>query len=227
MEEKRNIIPFYGRKRAHGLSDTQKNSLFTLYKLYGIILRENVVDPREWFEEKFDEIILEIGFGNGERLINHAISRPDCGFIGCDPFENGVATILQEIRAHNLKNVKIFNGDVRLLLEKCRERSLRQAYALFPDPWRKKKHHKRRLLSAEFISNLVQKMALGGNIVIATDHEDYMADILKNLKEIPNIGYCSDINQLCIKPGDLQGTKYERKALSQERKCYYLTIYLC
>ncbi|MDR1982407.1 MAG: tRNA (guanosine(46)-N7)-methyltransferase TrmB [Holosporaceae bacterium] len=224
MKEGR-IIPSYGRKRSHGLSETQKNNISDLYQLYGINLPTDTINPTELFHVKFDKIVLEIGFGNGEHLINRAISRSDLGFIGIDPFENGLANILGEIKNHNLKNIKIFNGDARFLLEKFKEHSLHRTYVLFPDPWRKRKHHKRRLLSTEFIFGLVKKTIFGGNIIIATDHEDYMINILENLKKIPNIGYCGDINLLSQKPCCLSETKYEQKALFQKKKCYYLRIY--
>jgi tRNA (guanine-N(7)-)-methyltransferase len=226
LVEKRHIIPSYGRKRAHGLSDRQKSNLLTLYKLHGIESPEDIVDPKELFGEKFDKIILEIGFGNGEHLINHAILKPKVGFIGCDPFENGVAAVLQEIQNHDLKNVKIFNGDVRFLLEKFSDRSLDRIYALFPDPWRKRKHRKRRLLSKEFISHAIRKIIPIGSIIIATDHEDYMLDILESLKSISNIGYCGDMSLLSARPLCLFKTKYEQKALNRRKKCYYLKAYI-
>ncbi|MDR0678588.1 MAG: tRNA (guanosine(46)-N7)-methyltransferase TrmB [Holosporaceae bacterium] len=224
MREKR-IIPSYGRKISHGLSETQKNNISDLYRLYGINLSTDMIDPIELFNGKFKKIILEIGFGNGEHLINHAILRPDLGFIGADPFENGLANILGEMRNYDLKNIKIFNGDARFLLEKLKKHSLHRVYILFPDPWRKRKHHKRRLLSTEFISDLIKKMVFGGNATVATDHWDYMLNVLKNLKKIPNLGYCDDINLLSQKPSCLLKTKYEQKALSEKKKCYYLRIY--
>jgi tRNA (guanine-N7-)-methyltransferase len=218
-------IPSYGRKISHGLSKIQKNNILNLYPSYGIGPPIDMIDPVKLFNEKFEKIILEIGFGNGERLLNHAISRPDLGFIGVDPFENGQANILGEIKNRNLKNIKIFNDDVRFLLEKIKKHSLHRILTLFPDPWRKRKHHKRRLLSTEFISDLIKKIVFGGNIIIATDHEDYMVNILKNLQIIPNIGYCNDMNLLSQKPFCLLETKYEQRALSQGKKCYYLIIY--
>jgi tRNA (guanine-N7-)-methyltransferase len=221
------IIPSYGRRRSHGLSDSRKNSLLTLYEPYGIRLPDEIIHPRELFEDKFDRIILEIGFGSGERLINHAILQPNIGFIGCDPFENGVADVLRSIEHNQLKNVKIFNGDARFLLEKLQQGSFCRIYVLFPDPWRKKKHRKRRLLSAEFISVLVSEMTGDGVLTVATDHEDYGNYILENLKKIPHIAYGSDPNQLFARPSCLLPTKYEQKAAAAGRKSRYFRIYIC
>ncbi|MDR1334507.1 MAG: tRNA (guanosine(46)-N7)-methyltransferase TrmB [Holosporaceae bacterium] len=218
------IIPSYGRRRSHGLSTTQKNSLVALYELYGIDLPNETIHPNALFSDHFSKIILEIGFGNGERLINHAISRQDIGFIGCDPFENGVATALKCVDDHQLKNVRIFNGDARLLLEKLQNDSLDRLYVLFPDPWRKKKHHKRRLLSAQFISELTTKMTMDGVLTIATDHEDYMINILENLKENDDILYNAELSQLTRRPACLFPTKYEQKAAALGKQSYYIRI---
>jgi tRNA (guanine-N7-)-methyltransferase len=219
------IIPSYGRRRSHGLSDTQKRNLVTLSELYGICLLDEIIHPQELFSNRFDKIIAEIGFGNGEHLINQAILKPNIGFIGCDPFENGVANALKLIQTHDLENVKIFNGDARFLAEKLQESSLSRLYVLFPDPWRKKKHHKRRLLTSEFISLLLSKMTGDGVLTVATDHEDYMLNILENLKNIPNALYCNEINRLFQKPACLLTTKYEQKAIALKKKNYYLRIY--
>jgi tRNA (guanine-N7-)-methyltransferase len=219
------IIPSYGRRRSHGLSIAQKNNLVDLYELYGINLPNEIIHPNELFPGHFSKIILEIGFGNGERLINHAISKMDVGFIGCDPFENGVATALKCIDDHQLKNVRIFNGDARLLLEKLQNNSLDRLYVLFPDPWRKKKHHKRRLLSSEFISVLLEKMTTNGILTIATDHEDYMKNILENLKGNPNALCNTELNELLRRPSCLFPTKYEQKAAALRKQIYYIRIY--
>jgi tRNA (guanine-N(7)-)-methyltransferase len=226
FEKSRRIIPSYGRRRSHGLSDTQKDSLSNLYELYGVNLPENTIDPRDLFGEKFDRFVGEIGFGGGERLIAHAVQNPHVGFIGCDPFENGVANALKEIENRRLKNVKIFNGDARFLLDRLKNQSLYRIYVLFPDPWSKRKHHKRRLLSAQFISDLTRKIIVGGHIVVATDHRDYLINILQNLSKISNVVHCNDVNQLSLRPSCLIGTKYEENARLRQKKRYYLRIFI-
>jgi tRNA (guanine-N7-)-methyltransferase len=191
-------------------------------------LPSEMTDPCAFFPDNeglYKRFVVEIGFGNGERLVNHAILKPDVGFIGCDPFENGVAHILGAIREHGLKNVRIFNGDARFLIEKLRNNSLCHIYVLFPDPWRKRRHHKRRLLSTNFISTLISKITVAGVLVIATDHEDYMVNILENLKEIPNISYCDKIDNLFARPSCQLSTKYEQKASLSGKKNYYLRIH--
>ncbi len=221
MEAKR-IIQSYGRKRARGLSETQKENLVTLYDIYGITLPESNVNPREYFNGQFEKITLEIGFGRGEHLIQNAINNPTTGFIGCEPFENGVASALKAIADNNLNNVKIYRGDARFLLEFFPAHSLNSVYVLFPDPWTKKKHYKRRLLSTEFLNTLKEKTAENGSIIIATDCENYMQNVLENLKNIKGIKYIDDMNVLSQKPDWFLSTRYEQKALSKGKKCYYL-----
>ena len=99
------FLPSFGRKRARGLSETQKNNLVNLYEIFGIEIPAEKISPQELFKENYEKIFFEIGFGHGEHLIQNAILNPDIGFIGCEPFENGVASILKEIQEKNLKNV--------------------------------------------------------------------------------------------------------------------------
>ncbi len=220
------LIQTYGRKRARGLSDSQKKDLENLYTLYGISVPSYIIHPSVFFEKSFQGFYVEIGFGRGEHLIENAINHPEIGFIGCEPFENGVAAALREVEIHQLKNVKIFKGDARLLLEKLEQHTINRFYVLFPDPWTKKRHHKRRILSVEFIKKLCEKCTeVDGELIAATDSEDYMLNILDNLDDL-NISHSSDLNELSHKPKWFLQTRYEQKALSQGKSCYYLKVLL-
>ena len=225
MEAKK-IIQSFGRRRARGLSETQKTNLVTLYEKYGISLPESVVVPKDYFDTKFENLAVEIGFGRGEHLIQNAINNPKTAFIGCEPFENGVASALKSIADNSLENVRIYKGDARLLLDFFPPQSLSKVFVLFPDPWTKKKHYKRRLLSTEFLQILTTKIQNNGEIIIATDCENYMLNVLDNLKNLQNIDYSSDLNLLSTKPHWFLSTRYEQKALSQGKKCYYLQVVL-
>lgn len=216
-------LPSFGRKRARGLSDTQKNNLIYLYETYGIGIPKEEIHPQTLFNTSFEKIYVEIGFGHGEHLIQNAILNPKIGFIGCEPFENGVAATLKEIRDHNLQNVRIFKGDARLVLEKFQTNSVGRVYVLFPDPWHKKRHHKRRILSAEFIENLRKNQVK--ELVVATDCKEYMESVLENLEQL-KIPAPNDIETLSQKPDWFLSTRYEQKALSKGEKCYYLKIEL-
>lgn len=216
------LIQSYGRKRSRGLSDTQKNNLVTLYDQYGIDVPETKVHPNTFFNRSYDNFMFEIGFGRGEHLIQNAINNPNIGFIGCEPFENGVASALKAISDNELNNVRIYKGDARLLLNMIQEKSIERTYVLFPDPWTKKKHFKRRLLSVEFLKEIASKTTDTGSMVVATDCLDYMENVLLNLHEIPNLEYESDTSILANKPDWFLSTRYEQKALSKGKNCYYL-----
>lgn len=216
-------LPSFGRKRARGLSDTQKNNLVHLYETYGIEIPEEKIFPKTLFNIPFEKIFVEVGFGHGEHLIQNALLNPKIGFIGCEPFENGVATTLKEIRDHNLQNVCIFKGDARLILEKLQKNTIDRVYVLFPDPWHKKRHHKRRILSVEFIDNL--RKSQSKELVIATDCREYMESVLENLEQL-KIPAPNDIETLSQKPDWFLSTRYEQKALAKGEKCYYLKVKL-
>lgn len=215
------VIRTYGRTRSHGLSQTQENNLKTLYPVFGIELPEEQIDPRIFFDRHFDIISLEIGFGNGEHLIGMAEKNPNIGFIGCEPFENGVVSALDSVQENNLSNVRIYKGDARVLLNKLINHSIDRMYILFPDPWRKKKHHKRRLISEDFLQLAREKMKSNSCMVIATDHEDYRNDILKLLH---NKTIFND-ELIYARPSCFIGTKYERKAIVKGTKCAYIRAY--
>lgn len=222
IDPQQRIIRTYGRTRAHGLSQTQENNLQTLYPVWGITLPEEKTDPRKFFTQNFNLISFEIGFGNGEHLIEIAKKNPNIGFIGCEPFENGVVAALVDIQKNNLSNVRIYKGDARELLARLIDFSIDRMYILFPDPWRKKKHHKRRLISEDFLQLMREKIKPYSCTVIATDHEDYRNDILKLLHDNK-----TTFNEelIYIRPSCFLGTKYERKAVAKGIKCAYIRTY--
>lgn len=223
------FLPSFGRKRARGLSKTQQENLVDLYNKHGIdldkITEESISsrDPKAWFDLCYTEFYLEIGFGRGEHLIQNAKNNPTIGFIGCEPFENGVAAVLKEIEENNLNNVKIFKGDARLLLEKILCDSISRVYVLFPDPWHKKRHHKRRILSSKFIKDLQEKHI--SELVVATDCQEYMESVLEILNQL-KINCPDNLDDLSLKPDWFLYTRYEQKALSKGSKCYYLKVSL-
>ncbi|MBO6055409.1 MAG: tRNA (guanosine(46)-N7)-methyltransferase TrmB [Alphaproteobacteria bacterium] len=216
-------LPSFGRKRARGLSETQKNNLIHLYETYGIEIPAEKISPKMLFNIPFQEIFVEVGFGHGEHLIQNAMQNPKIGFIGCEPFENGVATTLKEIRDNNLQNVRIYKGDARLVLEKLQQNTIDRVYVLFPDPWHKKRHHKRRILSAEFIDNLRKNQVK--ELVVATDCKEYMESVLENMAQL-KIPAPDNIETLSQKPDWFLSTRYEQKALTKGKKCYYLKVEL-
>lgn len=144
------------------------------------------LDPRGLFGDKItQQVWLEIGFGGGEHLAALAKAHPHIGFIGCEPFINGVAKLLAEIDRQALPNIRIFNDDARLLLDALKPASLDRVFLLFPDPWPKKRHHKRRFVSPENLDLLAGALVDGGEFRVATDIGDYCRWTLDHLRRHP------------------------------------------
>lgn len=163
---------------------------------------------------------LEIGFGGGEHVIHQAVSNPDVGLIGCEPFINGVAMLLGKIRASGVSNLRIHPGDARNLFDVLPPASVAKAFLLYPDPWPKQRHHRRRFVTPEHLQPLARVMAPGAEFRVATDIPDY---VRQTRKEVPRAGF-----DLVAEGGtawaDWLPTRYEKKALREGRTPHYLTF---
>jgi tRNA (guanine-N7-)-methyltransferase len=164
---------------------------------------------------------LEIGFGGGEHLVHQAARNPDVALIGAEPFINGVAMLLGKIRRAGVTNLAVHPGDARDLMDVLPEASIARAFLLYPDPWPKTRHHRRRFVTPEHLEPLARVMAPGSQFRIATDIPDYMR---QSLAEVPKAGF-----QLCegdrYRPwDDWIPTRYEAKALREGRQPHYLTF---
>lgn len=217
---KKRVIQSFGRRRSRGLSNVQKNSLYNLYEKYSI-QDDGCADLHILFKEKFEKIFVEIGFGMGEHLVQNAVQNPNYAMIGCEPFENGVANVLREIEEKKLQNIRVYKDDARFLLNSFADAIINRFYVLFPDPWTKKRHHKRRLLSVDFIKLLQQKLKENGDIVVATDCKEYMDEILENTSQIACMNI---IDQSLERPSWLIPTRYEQKAIENGKIPYYTRL---
>lgn len=166
---------------------------------------------------------FEIGFGGGEHLVYQARLHQDINFIGCEPYINGIASLLARIEKENLTNIRLYNGDARLLLEKLPDASIERLFILFPDPWPKVRHHKRRLISQEGLALFYRKLMPGGLLRIATDHEDYSIWILAHLLEFKKLKWQAKIAEdWNNSPPDWVTTRYQAKAQIEGRKAIFL-----
>lgn len=220
---------FYGRLKGKGL----RKSLMTYLEedlerlsLGSIGWEENPdrkpIDLKEVFGDR--EIWLEIGFGSGEHLVHQAVTHPDVGLIGCEPYINGVATLLGKIRRAGCENIRVHAGDARDLFDVLPERSISRAFLLYPDPWPKKRHHRRRFVTPEHLAPLARVMKPGAILRVATDIPDY---VRQTLQEVPKQGF----TWLAERPGDWRepwedwlSTRYEQKAVREGRVPHYLTF---
>jgi tRNA (guanine-N7-)-methyltransferase len=173
----------YGRAAGKPLSKTQAARIETLLPLLAVPeTAPGALQPLSLFPGA-REAWLEIGFGGGEHLAGQAAAHADAGIIGAEPFLEGVAKLLSEVEAKSLSNVRIRKGDARDLVAQIAAASIDRAFILFPDPWPKTRHHKRRLVQPDFVAELARVMKPGARLRFATDWADYadraLADVLR------------------------------------------------
>lgn len=176
-------------------------------------------------ETNIKKIIIEIGFGNGLHLAQRALNHPEILFIGCEPYLNGVASLLKEIKSSNIPNIYIWNNDANILLNMIPDNFLNEVHILFPDPWPKKKHQKRRIINQTSLKLISQKLKNNGELIIATDHAEYAKYILLNLISSNNFNTnATDVLQWQKFPDDWIKTKYQLKAEEDGLKCFYFNF---
>ncbi len=204
----------YGRRRGRALRQGQRALLDTLLPALRFALPEGrALDPRELFAAPRNEIWLEIGFGAGGHLAYQAAAHPRCGIIGCEVFEPGIAKLLADIKAGEIGNVRLFTDDARLLIAALAPQSLGRAFILFPDPWPKERHKKRRIVARETLDDLANAMADHAELRVATDDADYGQWIDEHLSAHPAFEPLAVIPR----PEDWPQTRYEKKAVLQGR----------
>jgi tRNA (guanine-N7-)-methyltransferase len=168
---------------------------------------------------------LEIGFGGGEHMIRQAGEHPDVGILGCEPFINGVAKLLAAVERAGANNLAIHAGDARDLMDVLPEGSIARAFLLYPDPWPKRRHWKRRFVNRDNLDQLARVMAPGAELRVATDIGDYVRHSLEQVRRHPAFEWTAE------RPADWRepwpgwpGTRYEAKALREGRRPHYLTF---
>lgn len=164
---------------------------------------------------RYPHLFLEIGFGGGEHVAHMAALYPQVGIIGCETYINGVGDALKHIKEKKLSNIRLFTQDARLLIETLPDACMDKIFILYPDPWPKTRHHKRRIISPQFLDSLARIMKLSAILRLATDHADYctwMLECLLSHKDFAwNAQQCSD----WLSPWpDYTPTRYEKKALA-------------
>lgn len=170
-----------------------------------------------------DDIELEIGFGGGEHLAYQAAQRPGAGFIGAEPFVNGVAKLLVRIEDEGLDNVRVHFGDARPLMEALPDASLSRLYVLHPDPWPKKRHFKRRMISPWFFEEAARLVRPGGELRVASDVPDYVRWTLMHARNAPSFRWLAErAADWRDPPQDWPKTRYEAKGRDQGRPPAYL-----
>ena len=212
-------LQFYGRRKGRPLRRTMRELLETR-------LPEIRFDPGRPAAAQFadlpagtpDDLFLEIGFGGGENLAAIAAARPEAGFIGAEPFINGVASLVRHVEQAGLANVRIWDDDVRLILDGMADATLAGAYVLFPDPWPKRRHAARRILQPLVLDSLARLIRPGGSLVLASDHPVAKSWLLQAACTHPDFAWTARRPQdWRTRPDDLVPTRYMRKAEREDR----------
>ena len=167
---------------------------------------------------------LEIGFGGGEHLVHQARANPDVGIIGAEPYINGVAMLLGKIRRAGVSNLAVHPGDARDLMDVLPPASIARAFLLYPDPWPKARHHRRRFVTPEHLGPLARVLQPGAVPRVATDIPDY---VRQTLQEVPGQGFewlAQSATDWRAPWDDWLSTRYEQKALREGRAPHYLTF---
>jgi tRNA (guanine-N7-)-methyltransferase len=214
----------YGRRKGHRLRPGRQRLLDEVLPRLRIDLPERgPLDPASLFAHRPERIWLEIGFGGGEHLAAQAAAHPEVGLIGCEPFISGVARLLSLIEAQALTNVRLFTDDARLLMQALPDGCLERIFVLFPDPWPKARHHKRRIVNPTTAAEFARLLQPRGEFRLATDDMGYARAMLLALRGHPGLQWQAkrpaDWRE---RPPDWPMTRYESKALATGRACVYL-----
>ncbi|QBF30738.1 tRNA (guanosine(46)-N(7))-methyltransferase TrmB [Thalassococcus sp. S3] len=220
---------FYGRFKGKALKQSQKTYLAEDLEALSPGPVDWTANPSRTpldLKASFGDrpVWLEIGFGGGEHLVYQAKSNPDVGIIGAEPYINGVAMLLGKIRRAGVTNLAVYPGDARDLMDVLPAGSISRAFLLYPDPWPKTRHHRRRFVTPEHLDPLARVMQTDAHFRVATDIPDY---VRQTLEEVPRAGF----EWLAQRPADWRepwddwlSTRYEQKALREGRRPHYLTF---
>ena len=217
---------FYGRTHGKTLRRSQKGYLaedLGALRPAEVTREENAarrpIDPAAIFGDD-RPVWLEIGFGGGEHMVHMAVRHPEVGIIGAEPFINGVAMLLGKIRAAGVRNLAVHPGDARDLMEVLPAGSVAKAFLSYPDPWPKRRHHRRRFVTPDHLLPLARVLRLGAEFRVATDIPDY---VRQALEEVPPAGFAL-VGEGGVPWEDWISTRYEQKALREGRVPHYLTF---
>ena len=224
--QKRTIRSFV--KRESRLTKAQELALDSFWVKHGIDYNNELLNLNSEFK-RTAPIIMDIGVGTGDTTFHHAKLHPENNYLAIEVHKPGIGRLLNKIESNNFKNIKIINHDVvDVLQQQIPDRCLSQIFIFFPDPWPKKKHHKRRLINKDLLDLLKSKLTLNGRIHIATDWENY-AEHIQELcvkdKELINLNSSS---KTVPRPNWRIQTRYETRGMKLEHNvwdfCYALNI---
>jgi tRNA (guanine-N7-)-methyltransferase len=217
------VRTLYGRSRGKALRAGQERLLAEALPLFSVA--PEALAAGHAFDVPPQEVWLEIGFGAGEHLIDQAKANPDVGVIGCEPFLNGVVAALARLKREPLSNVRLRRGDAQTLIKAAPDAFFSRVFVLYPDPWPKRRHHKRRVIAASMIDALARVMRRGAELRFATDVDDYAGWTLARFLASPHFRWAATRADDWRRPWpEWRPTRYEAKARGEGRRSVYLTF---
>lgn len=219
----RQIRSFVCRKGR--ITTSQLHAIKNYWILFGIDFQLQPVDFSSIFNFHAP-IVLEIGFGSGDSLVQTAINNPNKNFLGIEVYQSGIGSCLHLANFYQIKNLKIIYHDaVEVINSMIKDNTLSTVQFFFPDPWSKKRHHKRRILTIYFLEKILKKLIVDGMLHIATDSKEYAYYILEIIKNINGYINISKTNNFVLKPSSRITTKFEKKGCLKGNKIYDLMFY--
>lgn len=217
------LLRSFGRRKARKLRSQSQNAYSEILPIIRLNPEKDFLDtppPNVW---------LEIGFGGGEHLLAQLALNPDIAMIGCEPFTNGVAKFLAHLPQKDYARVKIWPDDIRLIFKEIPPSYFSRVFILFPDPWPKKRHQPRRLISKEFVDKLLLTLKKGAQLYIASDDPSYVEQIQEILYSHPTFSLkegppSADPGTWGPHPEGWPYTSYEQKALKKGNPCAYMVF---
>ncbi|MEC9248000.1 MAG: tRNA (guanosine(46)-N7)-methyltransferase TrmB [Pseudomonadota bacterium] len=206
------------------ITDSQRKALNELLPIFSARKKE-LDNLSEVFCDN-SPIYLEIGFGNGSNLINQAISRPDLSFLGCETYRSGIGRTLNQVDELGIGNIRLVVGDAFDVVVCLSARCLDGIFIFFPDPWPKKKHHKRRLINRQFLKTISGKITENGRIYIATDNESYAHDVVRLVECEESLENIAGPFSFSPRPSWRELTRFEGRALQNGDRIYEIIVCL-
>ena len=216
LDYKQKLIRSFGRTKSRKLSDHKNFLLENIYDSYKI----------SHIDKNISKNCLEIGFGFGDFIFNKAKQNPAINFYGCEPHLNGIVNLLGMLEKEPLNNLKITNQDIRIFINNFPDNFFEKIYILFPDPWPKYKHFKRRLIDKNFLDQILfPKLKNNGKIIIATDHDSYKTWILSHILQSVKFKWlATSKTSWKTFTNDWIVTKYQKKAIAEGREPILIEI---
>ena len=207
------FLPSFVQRKGR-ITKSQEDNLKFLHRYHITSHAQILLD-----KSNFKKIILEIGFGNGENLINLAKENSQNLYIGSEVYMAGIGQVLGAINANELTNIRLITGDIRLLIDKINEPVFDEVLIICPDPWPKLKHHKRRMINSEFLDSIYKVLNPDGHLFMSTDWENYAESINESINQN------SDFKILNSSPYEnISLTKFQQRAIEEGRKIYPFSL---